>query len=152
MGRAYEAVGRTPEAEAAYRRTLELQPDLPLTHYTLGTLLARAGRREEATREIATYREFFSKEQERRHQAASRQVELNLGWTELAAGRPEKAFEQFGRYPEDADGLMGTAAALSKLGRHDEAVRALERALLVDPENRSLAWALDRERAMTRRP
>jgi len=150
MGRAYEALGKTPEAETAYRRAIELQPDLPLPHYALGTLLARAGRKEEATPQVALYQKYFQGEQEQRQRAASRQVELNLGWTELQAGRPKEALAQFRRYPDDVDGLLGMSAALSKLGRHEEAVRVLERARLLDPENRSLIWELDRERALTK--
>jgi tetratricopeptide (TPR) repeat protein len=152
LGRAYEASGKTAQAEAAYRRALELQPDLALTHYTLGTLLARAGQREEAAAEIALYQEYFQKVQDERHRSSSRQVELNLGWTELQAGRPNEALAQFSRYPNDVEGMIGAAESLSKLGRHDEAVRTLERARLLDPESRSLAWELDRERAMMEKP
>jgi hypothetical protein len=50
------------------------------------------------------------------------------------------------------EGLRGSAQALLKLGRRDEAVRALERALLLEPDNRGLAWDLERARAKRETP
>ena len=146
FGRALEAAGKMTEAEAAYRKALALEPGLSVTHYTLGTLLARTGRREEAQQHIALYQDYFDTEQKRRFQAGARQAELNLGWIELDAGQTEKALAQFERHPEDPEGLRGAAMALSKLGRHGESARRLERAVLIDPENRALRWELDRER------
>ncbi|MDQ2980692.1 MAG: tetratricopeptide repeat protein, partial [Acidobacteriota bacterium] len=152
LGRALEATGKSAEAEAAYRRALALEPNLSVTHYTLGTLLARTGRREEAEQHIELYREYFQKEQERRFRAGSRQAELNLGWMELSAGRAEAALAQFSRHPDDVEALRGAAAALARIGRHEEAVRTLERALLLDPGNRALRYELDREREKTKAP
>lgn len=146
LGRALEASRELPRAEAAYRHALELDPEGSLGHYLLGTLLARSGRREEAAEHIALYRQAFQKEQERRFRAGSRQAELNLGWTKLKEKRFEEALAQFGRHPNDAEALRGASQALSALGRHAEAVRALERALAADPENAALRYALDRER------
>lgn len=146
LGRAYEAAKKMESAEASYRKALELEPGLSTTHYTLGTLLARTGRRPEAQKHIALYQEYFQKEQQRRFEAGSRQAELNLGWTELDAGRSEKALAQFERHPEDPEALRGAAAALARLGRHAEAARRLEHAVLLDPDNRSLRWELDLER------
>jgi tetratricopeptide (TPR) repeat protein len=145
-GRALEATQRMADAEAAYRKALALEPRLSVTHYTLGTLLARTGRREEAREHIALYQDYFQKEQQRRFEAGSRQAELNLGWTKLDAGRLDEALAQFARHPDDPEGLRGAAEVLSKLGRHAEAVGKLEHAVLLDPENRALRWELDRER------
>jgi protein O-GlcNAc transferase len=146
LGRAYEAAKKMELAEASYRKALKLEPGLSTTHYTLGTLLARTGRRPEAQEHIALYQEYFRKEQQRRFEAGSRQAELNLGWTELDGGRAEKALAQFERHPEDPEALRGAAAALAKLGRHGEAARRLEHAVLLDPDNRALRWELDQER------
>jgi len=152
LGRAYEAAGDAAAAETSLRRAVELQPDLAVTHYALGTLLARTGRRDEAKKEIAIYQDFFQKEQKRRYESASRQAELNLGWTELRGGRADRALEAFDRHPDDPEALRGRGEALSRLGRHEEAVRSLERASLLDPENRAIAWQLDRERQKERTP
>ena len=152
LGRALEATGKTAEADASYRRALELEPGLSVTHYALGTLLARAGRRDEAEKHIALYREYFQKEQDRRFRAGSRQAELNLGWTQLHSGRAEAALAQFSRHPDDVEALRGAAAALEHMRRHAEAVRLLERALLLDPGNRVLRFELDREREKAKTP
>ena len=146
LGRAQEAMGETARAEASYRRALELGPDVPLAHYVLGTLLARTSRRGEAAEHIAVYRRAFQSDQEERFRSGARQAELNLGWTELKKNRHERALAQFRRHPDDVEALRGAAQALSALGRHEEAVRALERALLRDSENRALRFELDRER------
>jgi protein O-GlcNAc transferase len=146
LGRAQEAAGQTAQAEATYRRALELGPDVPLAHYVLGTLLARTSRRAEATEHIAIYRRAFQNDQQERFRAGARQAELNLGWTELKKNHYERALAQFRRHPDDVEGLRGAAQALSALGRQEEAVRALERAVLRDPENRTLRFELDRAR------
>ena len=145
LGRALEASGNPAKAEAAYRHALEIQ-DVPLAHYLLGTLLARSGKRDEAAGHIARYQRAFDGEQESRYRSGSRQAEVNLGWTQLKEKRFEEALAQFERRPDDVESLRGAAQALSSLGRHAEAVRALERALLLDPDNRPLRYALDRER------
>jgi tetratricopeptide (TPR) repeat protein len=146
LGRALEASGDLPRAEAAYRRALEREPNASLGHYLLGTLLARRGHRNEAALHIAFYRRAFADEQEARFRSGSRQAELNLGWTELKKNRFEEALAQFNRHPNDAEGLRGAAQALAGLGRHAEALRALERAVLLDPDNRALRYELDRAR------
>jgi tetratricopeptide (TPR) repeat protein len=145
-GRALEANGDLPRAEATYRRALDREPDLPLGHYLLGTLLARTGKRDEAAKHIGLYQRAFAKDQEDRFRSGSRQAELNLGWTELKKNRFDSALAQFKRHPNDAEGLRGSAQALAGLGRHAEALRALERAVLLDPENRALRYELDRAR------
>ena len=146
LGRAQEAAGETARAEASYRRALELGPDVPLAHYVLGTLLARTSRRAEAAEHIAVYRRAFQRDQEERFRAGARTAELNLGWTELKAKRYDRALAQFRRHPGDVEGMRGAAQALTALGRAEEAVRALERAVLKDPENRALRFELDQAR------
>jgi protein O-GlcNAc transferase len=146
LGRALEAGGDLPRAEATYRQALERDPNASLAHYLLGTLLARTGHRKEGSEHVAFYRRAFAAEQEARFRSGSRQAELNLGWTELKKNRFEEALAQFNRHPDDAEALRGAAQALAGLGRHAEALRALERAVLLDPDNRALRYELDRAR------
>lgn len=146
FGRALEASGDLSHAEATYRRALDREPNTPLAHYLLGTLLARTGHRDEATKHVALYQRAFAQDQQDRFRSGSRQAELNLGWTELKKNRFEQALAQFTRHPNDAEGLRGAAQALAGLKRHAEALRALERAVLLDPENRALRFELDRAR------
>ena len=54
--------------------------------------------------------------------------------------------------PTTPSAWRGTAGALSRLGRHAEAAGALERALLLDPDNHALRWALEREMGEAKTP
>ena len=152
LGRAIETLGHADEAEAAYRKSLVLAPELSRAHYALGTLLARRGRGEEARREIALYQRAFEREQKERFQAGARRAELSLGWTDLARGQAEQALSQFERLGDDAEALRGKAAALSRLGRHAEAVATLDRALSIAPADPRIRYALAREREKANRP
>jgi len=124
-----------------------LRLDEPLTraHYSLGTLLARTGRREEAAQHIAVYQAAFQKEQEAAFRGGSRKAELNLGWVALRAGQPERALAQFERHPDDPDALKGAARALVQLGRDAEAFQKYERALALAPDDAALRYELGRE-------
>ena len=151
LGRALEASGDLPRAEKVYRRALDLEDAPTLAHYLLGTLLGREGRREEAAKHIAFYQEAFPREQDQRFRAGSRQVELYRGEALLKEKRFEEALAQFQRHPDDVEALRGCARALAGLGRYEDAARALERALLLDPNNRALRYQLDRMRERLRR-
>jgi tetratricopeptide (TPR) repeat protein len=145
LGRAYEAMEKLEKAEAAYREALRLDPALTKANYALGTLLARTGRREEAARYLAIYQEAFQKEQQAALAGGSRHAEVNLGWEELRHGRPEQALERFDRHPDNAEALRGAAQALIALHRDAEAVRRLESAVALAPEDAALRYELDRQ-------
>ncbi|HEX7254239.1 MAG TPA: tetratricopeptide repeat protein, partial [Thermoanaerobaculia bacterium] len=145
LGRAYEAQEKTEKAEAAYREALRLDPALSKANYALGTLLARTGRREEASRYLAIYQEAFQKEQQAALAGGSRHAEVNLGWEELRHGRPAQALERFDRHPDNAEALRGAAEALIALHRDAEAIRRLESAVALAPEDASLRYELDRQ-------
>ena len=144
LGRAYETAKMLDKAESAYRQALKLDPARAAAHYSLGTLLARAGRRDEAREHIAAYQAAFRKEQEAAYAGGSRRAELNLGWIELSRGQAERALEQFERRPDDPDALRGAAQALIQLGRDAEAVRKYERAVALAPEDLVLRYELDK--------
>lgn len=154
LGRALEALGQAEAAEDTYRKVIDMAPGLPRARYALGTLLARRGREEEARREIALYQEAFERGQRERFRTGARRAELALGWTSLAGGKAEEALAQFERHPEDPEALRGSAAALSRLARHGEAVAALERALSLSPADPRIRYALlrarEREKAKAR--
>jgi tetratricopeptide (TPR) repeat protein len=150
LGRATEALGDLAGAEAAYRRALELSPGLYRVHYLLGALLSRQRRTEEARAEMALYEKAYQEEQSRVYQEASLRVELNLGWTLLHQGNLDDALVQFERHPDQLEALRGSAEALSRMGRHAEAVAALEKALVLAPEDRTLRYAIARERRSER--
>jgi Tfp pilus assembly protein PilF len=150
LGRATEAVGDLAGAEAAYRRALELSPELYRVHYVLGALLSRQRRTEEAKAEMALYEKAYQAEQARVYREGSLRVELNLGWSLLHRGSLDDALAQFARHPDQLEALRGSAETLSRMGRHAEAVAALERALVLAPEDRTLRYAIARERRAER--
>ena len=147
LGRAYEAAGRLDEAEAAYRESIRLAPRLPRGHYALGRLLIKRGGREEADRELATHRELYEEALKRASAAESRAGELDLARTRLKEGNAREALSMFQALPESAASLAGSAEALSRLGRHAEAVSALEKARALAPEDRHIEALLTAERS-----
>jgi len=135
LGRAYEAVGQNAEAEQAYRLAASLDPKLGSPHYALGTLLVRTGRREEGQQELAAYRTLYERALRLSEQQNERSAELGLAWAELNRGKASDSLARFTSLPESPDSLLGRAAALSRLKRHAEAVRVLERARKLAPDD-----------------
>jgi protein O-GlcNAc transferase len=145
LGRARDAAGDAGSAEEAYRKAIALAPDLSGTHFALGKLLLREGRRDEGARELDLYRNLYEKERRRKFEQNSRRAELDLARVELRKGNAAGALERFRKLPESVESLDGEAAALSKLGRHREAIRALERAAVLAPDDRHTRAALAQE-------
>ena len=135
LGRAYESVGQNAEAEQAYRLAASLDPKLGSPHYALGTLLVRTGRREEGQQELAAYRTLYERALRLSEQQNERSAELGLAWAELNRGKASDSLARFTSLPESPDSLLGRAAALSRLKRHAEAVRVLERARKLAPDD-----------------
>jgi tetratricopeptide (TPR) repeat protein len=145
LGRAAEAQGDLAAAEGAYRRALNVAPDLFRVHYLLGALLSRRRLSEEARQEMALFDKAYREDQARLQREGSLRAENNLGWAQLRKGHAVEALSQFERHPDDVEALRGAAAALSRLGRHAEAAGRLERALLLSPEDRKLRYEIGRE-------
>ena len=146
LGRAAEAQGDLPAAEAAYRSALTKETQLFRVHYLLGALLSRQRRLDEARQELALYDKAYREDQARLQREGSLHAELNLGRAELHKGRLAEALSQFERHPSNVEALRGAAAALSRQGRHVEAAAKLERALLLAPDDRRLRYEIGRER------
>lgn len=121
--------GNLEEAIAAYRRAIELNPDLSWSHHNLGEALAKLGKLEEA---IAAFR---------------RAIELNpdFSWSYHHLGDAldrqqqwEKAVVAFRRAielnPEHFGSYVGLGQSLAKLGQLDEAIAAYRRASELNPE------------------
>ncbi len=147
LGRALEAAGRKADAEAAYRLAVALSPQLASPHYALGTLLVRTGRREEGQRELAAHQSLYERASRLSEEQNARTAEMALAWSEVNTGHAASALVRFSSMPETPDVLLGRATALSRLKRHAEAVRALERARQLSPENLRIQTMLAAERA-----
>ena len=152
LGRAREAAGAPAEAEAAYRRALELAPSLASPRYALGTLLVRQGRRKEGEEELARHHALYAKAAKTIFAEQSRRGEIQLAEAEIARGQAVPALARLEGFPEGVDVLRIRARALSKLGRHEEAVAALERARELKPEDGRLLTLLEDERARVPKP
>ena len=146
LGRAYEALGKVAETEQAYRQAVSLGPELAEPHYALGRLLTRRGDREEGERELALHRTLYDRAVRQSEQARARSGEVAFAWAELRQGHAEAALARFASVPESVDTLVGQASALSRLGRHRDAVRMLERARELEPQNPWVQTLLASER------
>jgi protein O-GlcNAc transferase len=147
LGRAQEALGRLEDAEASYREAVRLAPNLPAAHYALGRLLVKTGRRADGEAQLAVHRELYEKGLARVSESEAGGAGSRLGWSLLQQGKPAEALARFEAVPESPDALRGKAAALARLNRHADAVRALERASQLAPDDRRLDLLLAAERS-----
>ncbi len=147
LGRAREAAGRLAEAEEAYRKAIALSPQLASPRYALGRLLVRQGRREEGEKELEVYRSLYARAARVQFEMESRRGEILLAEAELARGESAAALVRFESLPEGVEVLTGRARALSRLGRHAEAVRVLERARDLQPDDVRIHVLLAAEQA-----
>ena len=73
--------------------------------------------------------------------------ELARAWAELEHGKAAEALARFQSFPETAESLRGQALADQRLGRHTDAIRALERAHALAPDDPHLQMLLIAERS-----
>jgi TolB-like protein/class 3 adenylate cyclase/Flp pilus assembly protein TadD len=115
-----------PGAEAAFKRSLELNPDgsLALTGYNWGYLTQIRGRYDEAIEGMRHAREV---------DPLSWDVVSSLGWLLYHAGRYEDAIEQWHQArkmsPDSPVNFLNPGVACIALHRYEEAVRWLEQAV-----------------------
>ena len=74
-------------------------------------------------------------------------IYLELAQKELNQGKAASALARFAAQPESPDALKGQALALQRLGRHADAVRALERAHVLAPDDARIELLLAAERS-----
>jgi tetratricopeptide (TPR) repeat protein len=144
LGRALSAAGRLEDAESRFRRASELSTS-SAPHVALAQTLARRGKRDEARREADVAQRLYDAERAAELARGSHHVQLNLAWEELEHGKPASALRRFEAMGDAPDVLEGRGAALSRLGRHREAIRVLERASADDPDNARIRARLARE-------
>lgn len=115
-GRALHNLGRREEAQAAFLRALQRQPDYAEARYSQAHALRASGRLDEA---IAAYRAVLE------WRPGSRAALLNLGITLCAAERAGEALAPLERLlaiePESVDGWINKGLCLHVLGRLVEA-------------------------------
>jgi tetratricopeptide (TPR) repeat protein len=123
LAQALAAANHSEAAEGASRKAIERQPDLAAAHMTLGQILRSEGKKDEAAAELAASRKLYDREEERVQQTRSSGARASQGWL-----------------------LQRKAEDLERAGKPDEAIRALEEARALAPEDRAIDYALERLR------
>jgi len=112
------------QAEAAFRRAIQLRPSYATAHHWYALMLAALGRDEEALASLRSAERFDPQ---------SPIIRSNVAWCHYLAGRYDRAAAQVRGVLRDhpdftvAHGYLGQA--LLELGRHAEALQAMERAV-----------------------
>jgi tetratricopeptide (TPR) repeat protein len=126
-----------PEAAAAWRQFLELEPRHAGAHVNLGAVLARMEQYDEA---IGNYQEAL------RLDPSLTQVLFNIGVAHYRAGHYEQAAEVLGHFlntsPNSWQAKQMRGLALVELGRDDQAEPLLAEALTDNPDDLSLLFGL----------
>lgn len=129
-----ELQGKIADAEAEYRKVLEMNPHLGGIHYRLGRLLLADTSAKNAVEEAR--KEF---EEELKVDQASSPSEYELGEMARQARGWNDAIDHFSRAvkldPEFVDAEIGLGKSLVSAGRAEEAVAPLEAAVKLDPQN-----------------
>jgi predicted O-linked N-acetylglucosamine transferase (SPINDLY family) len=136
LGNALAAQRRWAEAEACYRRAMELAPRLHKPLANLGNLLAQRGLRAEA---IALYHEALGLAPE------AFRTRTNLGHELLELGHVEDAVAAYtgalAQKPDHVPARLGLGRALLSRGEAAEALAEIERALAGAPARADLHHA-----------
>ncbi len=124
----HQQAGRLAEAEACYRRALQVHPDNPDAFYRLGCLFYREGHAGVAAGLIA---------QAIRRDEQNPLYRSDLGSALLMLNRCEEALASYDKAlalsPGFAQAVYNRANALMKLKRFEEALAGYEKALTLDP-------------------
>lgn len=142
LGRARETLGELDLAEASFRKAVRLSPNLPRGHYALGRLLLREGKKAEAERELATHHSLYERGTKIVSATDVESGQITMARSQLHQGKAAEALARFEALPESPESLIGRAEALLRLGRPREAVRALERALELSPDDHHIELLL----------
>jgi Flp pilus assembly protein TadD len=139
LGVCYLQMRRFPDAVAALRKALQLNPYYVDARNDLGTALLMSGKRDEGKAELLT---AFNDPTNPTPELSAR----NLGQAYLEEKRWPDAASWFrssvGRNPLLVDAHLGLGEALLAQGRSDEAVKAMEEAVKAVPEDPAVLLAL----------
>jgi Tfp pilus assembly protein PilF len=114
------------EAEASFKRAIEIAPDEADAYFHLAKIMREQGRLEEAMKALRTAASLDEK-------LSSSEVWRDLGAVALLADHPEEAQPALAKYvqrrPYDPEGLYWYGKVLKKLGQTAAAKEALEQSL-----------------------
>lgn len=133
LGFVYNALGKTDDSIAAYRKSVETKPDVFESNLNLGLMLVRAGQpgAEQYLRAATKLKPTSNVEE------GSFRAWLSLG-NVLAPTKPDDAIEAFHQAsvlkPKDAEPHLSAGAVLEKQNRYTDAVEQYKAALALDPQ------------------
>jgi tetratricopeptide (TPR) repeat protein/TolB-like protein len=141
LGSMYSALGLYEDALPMHERAIEIYPN-PESYSNIGTAYYYLGRFQEATTAYRAAIELSPHDDI---------LYRNLGDAYLRVGKVEEAREQYERAgellrarlainPDDAPSLSDLAICHAKLGRHQEAIKTIERAASLEPRNTDLMY------------
>jgi tetratricopeptide (TPR) repeat protein len=141
-GEAYESQGRLDVAVREYKEVLSLQPNRPGVHYRIGrTLLARAKQStDDKVSEPDALNEF---EEELRLDPTNANAAYEAGEIHRKSARLDRAAELFSQavkyYPDFVDALVALGRTLLSLGKAEQSLAPLGKAVALDAAN-EVAW------------
>ena len=141
-GEAYEGQGRLDAAIREYKEVLSLQPNRPGVHYRIGrALLARAKQStDDAVSEPEALKEF---EQELGLDPTGANAAYEAGEIYRKSARFDRAAELFSQavkyYPDFEEALVALGRTLVSLGKAEQALAPLGKAIALDAAN-EVAW------------
>jgi tetratricopeptide (TPR) repeat protein len=141
-GEAYESQGRLDPAIREYKEVLSLQSNRLGVHYRIGrALLARAKQSaDDAVSEPEALREF---EQELRLDQTNANAAYEAGEIHRKSARFDRAAELFSQavkyYPDFVEALVALGRTLVSLGKAEQSLAPLGKAVALDPAN-EVAW------------
>ena len=141
-GEAKESQGRIDDAIREYRKVLSLQPNRPGIHYRIGrALLARGQRAGDDNASLAEALKEF--ELELQLDPTNANAAYEAGEIHRKSARFEKARELFSQavkyYPDFTEAHLGLGRTLVSLGRAEEALAPLRKAISLDAAN-EFSW------------
>ena len=162
-GEANESQGRDDAAILEYQEVLSRQPNRPGIHYRIGrVLLARA---KQSTDDMAPEAEALKEfERELQIDPSNANAAYEAGEIHRRSARYDRAEGLFSQalkyYPDFAEALAARGRTLLSLGRAEQALAPLTKAIALDPENqvawfqlaqaqRALGNAAEQQKAMT---
>jgi tetratricopeptide (TPR) repeat protein len=143
LGRAYYTASRLSDAQKAFGRVLQIDPQDPKAENNMGLIYESGGRTEEA---LAAYQNSIAWQKENAH--PSEQPYLNLGNLLVTLQRPEEALAplqkavELGKDNPQCHLRLGTAYL--HVGRLAEAERELLEAVRLDPNDSAAHYQLGR--------
>ena len=130
-------------AVRAYRKALELAPDVPMIHYSLGIALYN---KDDLDGAVGAYRDALELDPE--DPAAHANLGIALAEKGDLDGALTSLREAIRLDPDDAENHYNLGVALCMKGEPDGAIAALEESLRLDPEDSETLYNLGRAHAL----